>query len=97
MAQDDQTSRASGQKSFLKAPVSILWTECHHIRKHYYDLKKKGTKIRATLIKEKAKDQEAKGNMDEDQKLHNMLANEKQRERVKRLKKIKLQEARTRV
>eukprot|EP00957_Ditylum_brightwellii_P073191 5564019-Ditylum_brightwellii.AAC.1 len=84
MVHYSQTGRAFGQKHLLKVPIPILWTEHHHIRKQYYNLKKKGTKMRAALTKKKTKEQKAKGNRDEAQRLHNMLSSKKQRKQAER-------------
>eukprot|EP00957_Ditylum_brightwellii_P211960 15366810-Ditylum_brightwellii.AAC.1 len=83
------------RRDLLELNTERLWAERTHSRKEYYKLKKTSGKLRSTLIEEKAKEQEKLGNSDEAQRLHNLLSNEKERERSDRLRRIKNQEMRT--
>jgi hypothetical protein len=84
-----------GKEVYTEYSIDRLWTERREQRKKYYDLKNKSGKLRSTFIEEKAKEAEAKGDKDEAQRLHNMLSNEKKRERAAQLRRVKAQELRT--
>eukprot|EP00957_Ditylum_brightwellii_P028096 2121117-Ditylum_brightwellii.AAC.1 len=59
-----------------------------------YQLKKKCGPMQSTLFEERIKALNLEGEVEEAQKLHNMLANEKERECAARLRGLKEKESR---
>eukprot|EP00957_Ditylum_brightwellii_P125837 9592737-Ditylum_brightwellii.AAC.1 len=71
-----------------------LRAEHSKARRMYYQLKKKCGPMRSTLFEERIKALNLEGEVEEAQKLHSMLANEKERERAARLRGLKEKESR---
>eukprot|EP00957_Ditylum_brightwellii_P076039 5779808-Ditylum_brightwellii.AAC.1 len=57
------------------------WSTLRSVKKKYYKLKKKGQKLRSTLIETQAKAEEDAGNITKAQALHKKLSRKKEREK----------------
>eukprot|EP00957_Ditylum_brightwellii_P019240 1450411-Ditylum_brightwellii.AAC.1 len=74
-----------------------LRAEHTKIMRKYYQLKKKCGPMWSTLFEERIKALKLEGEVEEAKKLHNMLANEKEREQAARLRGLKEKENRASV